>query len=236
MDIRSLTTVSFDLIGTLIDYETGVREWFRKHLRDHDRSDDAEALQTVRATADRLAEAQPELSFTALLPKIYGHVARSLELDTDETAALDFRDSLRDWPAFADAVPALRQLGERYRLVAVTDADQWGMEAMSRTLGEPFDTMITADVVGATKPDARVWETLLAATDARPGEILHCSASMHHDIASARAAGLATAWLERGESFGEDGATTVIVEPDLRVQGLAELVEYLCHPAEDREA
>ena len=236
MEIRALTTVSFDMIGTLIDYETGVREWFRQHLRDHGRADDNAALETVRATADRLAAAHPELSFTALLPRVYGHVARALELDTDETAALDFRDSLRDWPAFADAVPGLRQLAERYRLVAVTDADQWGMEAMSRTLGDPFDRAITADVVGATKPDPRVWEALLATTDARPEEILHCSASMHHDIASAHAAGLATAWIERGESFGEDGEVTALVEPDLRVQELAELVEYLLQPAQDREA
>lgn len=231
METRALTTLSFAVVGTLIDAETGIREWFRPHLRDHDREDDDDAVLTAfRTSADDLARAHPELSFTALLPRAYASIARAWELDTDEAAALDFRDSIRDWPAFPDAVSALRQLRDRFRLAAVTTADQWGMEAMSRTLGDPFELLVTPESAGASKPDPQVWAYLLASLDARPDEVLHCSASQYRDIVGANASGLRTAWIERATTPEAEAGTTMTVEPDIRVRGLAELVDYLCAP------
>jgi putative hydrolase of the HAD superfamily len=35
-------------------------------------------------------------------------------------------------------VEALEELGRRYRLVAVTNADAWALEHMSTNMGDPF--------------------------------------------------------------------------------------------------
>ncbi len=226
MELRQIKTVSFGVIGTLIDSETGVVEWFRRHLRDHDRhQDDATILAAFRDAVAALERAHPDQSLTALLPRVYAQIARDWELDTDETAALDFRDSLRDWPAFPEAASCLRQLRERYDLAAVTRADRWGMAAMAQTLGDPFAHHVTADSIAPNTPEHGVWQELLQAQGCAPHEVLHCSTDAQRDIASAHAAGLATAWIEPERHDDEADAAGGVA--DLHVDSLRELVASL---------
>lgn len=231
MDVRAISTLTFDVVGTLIDFETGILEWFRPHLREHGAEiDDAVVLDRFAAAEDRLQREHPEMPFTAMLPRIYVDLARQWELDTDEQDSMDFRDSIRDWPAFPDSVSGLRTLGEHFRLVAVTNADKWALEAMSQALGNPFAAQVTCDEVGVNKPDPAVWAHVLDKLDTGPETILHCAQSQYHDIASARAAGLATAWIERRHGTEGWGATPPpddTVTPDIHVHSLAELVEML---------
>lgn len=239
MEPRALTTLSFGVIGTLIDFETGIREWFHNHFRDLGRTpEDAAILIAFADSEQRLTQAHPELSFTALLPRIYADIARAWELDTDETAALDLRDSIRSWPAFGDAIAGLRQLREHYALIALTSADQWALEAMSDTLGNPFSLLLAADTVGANKPDARVWQALLEQTGAPREAILHCGDSQIHDLIGAQRAGLYTAHIQRHAERDDDGATAAAeqpVEPDVSVTSLTELIEYLQAQQADAE-
>jgi len=231
MNREAITTLTFDVVGTLIDFETGILEWFQPWLREKGkRIDDEEVLRRFARAEDQLQTTEPKLPFTSMLPRILAELARQWEIDSDESDALDFRDSIRDWPAFGDTGGALKALGERYRLVAVTNADAWALEHMSRTLGDPFSDQVTSDEVGVNKPDPAVWRYMLKKLQARPEEILHCAQSPYHDIVSAHAFGLATAWVERRHDREGSGATPAVdmeIRPDLRVRDLNELVDKL---------
>jgi putative hydrolase of the HAD superfamily len=235
MQLENIDTLTFDVVGTLIDFETGILEWCRPWLRQHGRRLADEDILTAFARAEEtLQQHRPDMPYTAMLPRIQGELAARWEVDSDESSALDFRDSIRDWPAFPDAVAGLRTLHERFRLVAVTNADRWALERMSDTLGHPFDAQVTCDEVGANKPDPVVWQHVLDKLGARPEQILHCAQSAYHDLISARRFGLATAWIERRHDREGSGATPETDEPvsvDLHVRSLAELVERLRAPA-----
>ncbi len=233
MRVDTITTVTFDVVGTLIDHEAGVIEWYREWLRRHgERVDDATLLAHFAAATARHQRAHPGAPYTTLLPRIHETLAESWGLDTDESDALDFRDSIRDWPAHGDAITGLRHLHERFRLVAVTNADAWALEQMSRTLGDPFDESVTSDGVGANKPDPRVWQGVLERLALAREHILHCAASPAHDLASAQAFGLATAWVDRQPETSGPDADPATFRPDMHVHSLAELVERLEHPGD----
>lgn len=59
----------------------------------------------------------------------------------------------------------------------------------------------------------------------QPAQVLHVAQSLFHDIAPAKALGLATAWVDRrqGRGGGATRATGTVVEPDWTVTSLAEL-------------
>jgi putative hydrolase of the HAD superfamily len=137
--LRDFDTLTFDVVGTLIDFETGILDWFRSTLGRYGvPKSDEEILTAFAAVEDKYQRETPEKPFTEMLPLIYRDMASSWGLGFRDEDAQSFRDSIRSWPPFPDKVEALEELGRRYRLVAVTNADAWALEHMSTNMGDPF--------------------------------------------------------------------------------------------------
>ena len=78
-----------------------------------------------------------------------------LRIDAGQGTAM--QGSIANWPAFDDSVAALKRLKTRYRLVAMTNADNWALGLMASTLDDPFDDTVTCEDVGVNKPDPQVF-------------------------------------------------------------------------------
>jgi FMN phosphatase YigB (HAD superfamily) len=97
----------------------------------------------------------------------------------------------------------------------------------NRRLGVEFDAVLTAEGIGSYKPDPRNFEVLLATVEemgiARD-RLLHVAQSLFHDHVPARAAGLATVWIDRRAGKDGSGATPLPAnapEPNWRFTSLA---------------
>ena len=234
MRFSDFNTLTFDVVGTLIDFETGILDWFRPVLGRHGVSKtDEEILAAFAAVEDRYQRETPEKPFTEMLPLIYRDMASGWGVGFRDEDAEGFRDSIRSWPPFPDTVEALAELGTRYRLVAVTNADAWALEHMSANMGDPFQERVTCDEVGVNKPSPRVFEYVLdklAAAGVEKRDILHTAQSQYHDIAPATEMGLATMWIERRHGKGGFGATPrpeVVVTPTFHATGMADFVRQV---------
>jgi putative hydrolase of the HAD superfamily len=232
--LRDFSTLTFDVVGTLIDFEAGIVGWFRPTLRERGLSKaDEEILTAFAAVEDRYQRETPEKTFTEMLPLIYRGMASEWGMEPRDEEAEGFRDSIRSWPPFPDTIEALKELGGRYRLVAVTNADSWALGHMSATMGDPFGEAITCDEVGVNKPSPVVFEYVLeklAPRGVEKKDILHAAQSQYHDIAPASASGFATAWIERRHGKGDYGATPAperVVTPTFHFTSLADLVRQV---------
>ncbi len=221
-NIRLLT---FDVVGTLIDFETGILNCLRP-LTD---VDDATLLASFGRAEGIQQQLTPEMPFTQMLEPIYTRMADELGLPDGAT----LRESIPDWPAFPDVVEGLRVLGQRFRLVALTNTDNWALSHMATTLGSPFDDTVTVEDVGVNKPDPQMFAYCLGRQSVygyTKDDCLHVAQSQYHDIGAARRLGYRTCWVERrhGESgTGATPAAETVTKPDYHVTSLAEFTKLI---------
>lgn len=224
--------LSFDVVGTLIDFERGILDCLQEIARTEGVAlSDEHALARFAAAEDEQQRLTPELPFTQMLEPIYQRLAGEVGLPATEEYAAALRDSIRRWPAFPDAPAALARLGQHYRLVALTNADNWALAQLAATLGDPFDDTVTAEDVGVNKPDPQVF-TYCADRQRVQGygrqDWLHVAQSQYHDLTTASWLGVATCWIERRagqDGFGATPAPQQVVTPDHRFTSLAELAD-----------
>ena len=234
-NFNEFSTLTFDVVGTLIDFESGILGWFMPTLKNRNAEKSEEEILTSFAVCeDRYQRETPHQPFTAMLPMIYGDMMVRWGFDPSDEEALKFRESIQNWPAFPDTVAALEELKSRYRLVAVTNADAWALKHMSETMDNPFDAQITCDEVGVNKPNPRVFDYVLkklAPLGVKQEHILHTAQSQYHDIVPAMNLGFSTMWIERRqgkESFGATPRPENVIEPTYHASSMKDFVRQVC--------
>ena len=233
-NFNEFNTLTFDVVGTLIDFESGILEWFIPTLKAKNAEKSEEEILTVFAICeDRYQKESPDKPFTAMLPLIYRDMMLSWDIEPSDEEALSFRESIRAWPAFPDTIAALEELKSRYRIVAVTNADAWALKYMSATMGNPFDEQITCDEAGDNKPSPCVFDYVLdklAPFGADKRHILHTAQSQYHDIVPAMKLGFSTMWIERRqgkESFGATPRPDNVVVPTYHANSMSDFVRQV---------
>jgi 2-haloacid dehalogenase len=180
------------------------------------------------ARAEAAAEQGPYISYREVLRRTFTGMARDLGFAPHPSEVDTLVGSLAEWEPFPDTVESLRRLATRYRLGVISNVDEDLFEATRPRLGVELDLVVTADVVRAYKPDPAPFEHALARVGHEPRALLHAGQSPYHDIAPARALGIATVQVVR--DAGRDGARAVPeseAKADWTVPDLRALVERL---------
>lgn len=219
--------MTFDVVGTLIDFERGMLAYLREAGAAPPDLGDEAILDAYRASR----AAGKTLRYPDDLERAYFDLVRDVGLKDDKGLARGFRDSVESWPAFPDSVAALVRLASRYRLVAMTNAQRWAFDHFARTLDSPFWDSVTVDEALCEKPDPNFFG-FARGRISRSGfvrhEILHVAQSQYHDIGVAKALGYTTCWIERRKGrkgFGGTIAVEKLTAPDFHFATLAELAD-----------
>ncbi len=178
---------------------------------------------------------RPALPYPEVLRRSFDAMAAELGLPADPDLRAAFGETAAAHAPFPDSAPALRRLkAAGYRLGALSNIDEASFARAVAPLGVAFDVVVTAERVGAYKPDPAHFEAALAdlaALGVGPGRVLHVAQSLRADIVPARRLGLTTVWVDRpGSRLGRTGAEGA--RPDFRVTDLAALAAALA-PAGD---
>jgi putative hydrolase of the HAD superfamily len=232
MALTDRKVITFDVVGTLIDFETGILDYARAKAKQGGVTVSDQAILEAYAVAeDRQHHETPRLPFPSMMAPMYREMAAKLGLPNAAEDAEGFRLSIPRWPAFADSIAALKRLRKRFRLVAMTNSDNWALSHFAATLDLPFDDLVTAEMVGWNKPDPQVFAFVrgrLSMDGYGFDDILHVAQSQYHDIAVAMRLGYHTCWIERRKGKEGAGATPVsgdYVEPHYHFGSLMELAD-----------
>lgn len=222
--------ISFDLVGTLIDFERAITDTLMAIAQAAGLSLDTEQALAIY----RSARAQPEAGlFPDDLGRCYGVIATQTGLPDSPQNRQALIDAVGDAPAFPDSAEALERLKRRHKLIAMTNARRWAFENYAKTLGQPFWAALTTDDTGTKKPDPAFFEAAFALVRRDGGDkddILHTAQSQYHDIGVSRALGMTNAWIERRHGqpgYGGSIEPEAFTKPDYHFLTLAELADAM---------
>ena len=211
MRLSDFKVLTFDVYGTLIDWETGMVDALAPLTAQVGRPLGRDQILEAHAFHESTSQAQtPTKRYSELLAVVYKRLAEEWGVAVSWEDCLAYGRSVGTWPAFADSAGALQYLKRYYKLVILSNVDNASFALSNQRLGVDFDARYTAEDVGSYKPSPRNFEYMLAQL-ARLGyaksDILHTAESMFHDHAPANAHGLANCWIYRRHDQQGFGAT-----------------------------
>lgn len=237
LDLTRYRALSFDVYGTLIDWETGIAAVLRPWAHDAGLDLDDEGLLTAYAKHEAAVEREhPTRPYPEVLAEAFRRTGQQLGAVVNEQWAQRLGASVPDWPAFPDSAEALAGLARHYRLIMVSNVHRAGFEGSNRHLRAKVTSVITAEDVGDYKPadpHFRALGTTLIDLGIEPEQLLHVAQSLFHDHVPAARHGLDSVWINRRHARPGWGATP---EPAEEFSYLAEFPSMAALATEVRAA
>lgn len=222
--------VTFDVYGTLIDWEPSILARLRAWAdRQGVRPADVELIDAFDRARAHYQALVPARSYPRILELAIAYVAGEWggTVGAEEQAA--FGRSVAEWPAYPDSVEALARLKQRFLLGALTNMDDASFAHSHARLGGPFGVIVTAGRAAAYKPALRHFVlglTDLAARGIPPGRVLHVAQSRRADVRPCNLLGQAVVHIDRpGRSLGHTGFGAELAAADGRYDSMAAFVD-----------
>jgi len=184
----SITLITLDVFGTVLDWRRGLRDALGGHLAD--------------AAFDRIVDRQGELEqqgFRRYADIVAQSLVEELGLGAEEAAGIGA--AAGTWRLFPDSASGLRRLRAVAPCAAITNSDLAHRAQIEAQLGFALDGWICAEEVRAYKPDPRMWRVAASRMGVEPGPgWWHVSAYADYDHRTARSLGLTCVFVERPHS------------------------------------
>lgn len=224
LDFSRFKFLTFDCYGTLVDWESGILAALRPLLAAHHIDINEDELLARYAQHETELEAGPYSRYRDVLAQVVVRLGSEYGFTPTENEQRSLAESIRNWQPFPDTISALQRLASRYSLVILSNIDDDLFAFTQQKLGVNFTDVITAQQAGSYKPSRNNFELALQRIGRDNAEILHVAQSLFHDVAPARALGIATAWINRRKDKQGSGATPPSsATPDATFATLAEL-------------
>lgn len=232
MHLTDFKALTFDVYGTLIDWESGMvaalQPLASRANRPLSRNDILEAHAWHESETQRQT---PAKVYSQLLAVVYKRLAEEWGIAVNWEDCLTYGRSVQDWPAFPDSADALEYLKQHYKLVVLSNVDNASFAYSRAKLKTPFDAAYTAEDIGSYKPDPRNFEYMLDNLE-RLGiakhQILHTAESMFHDHSPANRFGISNCWIYRRhaeEGFGATRNPGEMPRYDMAFDSMSDLVD-----------
>ena len=221
--------LTFDIFGTVMDLGGSLASPAGEFLSAHGSPMTGQAFYAEWRERQRIEQYQDNLLMlghsgyleTCRRAFVYCLKKHSVSYTTDTVQ--EFMKVYRDLQPYEDAVEGLRSLAGRYKLVALSNGEQWYLEELlGNNVPVRFDAIISVDQVGAFKPSPGIYRKAVQRLGCEPGEIMMVAAHAF-DILGAQACGFKAAYVNRYKLPTNDS----VYQPDIIVDDFVELADKL---------
>ncbi len=130
---------------------------------------------------------------------------------------------------FADALPCVQWVRERFHVVIASNTDTAPFEKDLHRNGLVVDRWFTSESLRAYKPHREFYDRMLKHLGRQPQEVVFVGDSIEADVIGPKACGMSAIWLNRKQSCGPD------VKDLIEITGLAQIPDALASVQQDAE-
>lgn len=216
--------VTFDVYGTLVQWDQAVEEGLRAILDGYGSSgtDVQLAANAFEAESRRLQTVGAFRSYREILrSSLRPALATAGVADTPQDGETMLAHLSRI-SAYADAPPALAALSRKYRIVPISNTDDALLAGTLEALGPVFQTTVTAEQAKAYKPNPGLFRFALGKLQISTQDLVHVAQGTFSDLAVCTALGIRVIWVNRNGLTLQEG-----LEPIAVIRELSELEAVL---------
>jgi 2-haloacid dehalogenase/putative hydrolase of the HAD superfamily len=219
---KNVTFVTFDVYGTLIDWETGIYEAFAKEAaRDDFEIDRAQLIPLFHEISREIEGGSYEL-YAEVLRRTAIEIAKRLEWPLEPSRSGFLPDSVQRWAPFKETNTQLQKLSKKYKLGLLSNIDDKLLGQTRRHIPTDFDLVVTAQQVRSYKPEPAHFTECARRIGGKRGWV-HVAASYYHDVLPCIKARVPVIWVNRSKETLESSQK----KPTLEVSSLKEAAKAL---------
>jgi 2-haloacid dehalogenase len=208
--------VTFDVYGTLIDWETGVYDAFKKEAdRDGFTIDREELIAMFLEIQADIQSGSYEL-YAEVLRRTAVEIAKRLGWPLEPSRAGFLPDSVARWAPFRETNAQLARFAKKFDVGLISNIDDKLLGQTRRHIPTDFDLVVTAQQVRSYKPDMAHFNECARRIGGKRGWV-HIAQSYYYDVEPCVKGKIPVIWVNRKKETLEQGQRKPIAEvPNLR--------------------
>jgi 2-haloacid dehalogenase/putative hydrolase of the HAD superfamily len=225
---KQITFVTFDVYGTLIDWDAGATDAFVKEAaKDGFTLNPAEVVPLFHEVQKEIQSGSYEL-YAEVLRRTAVEISKRLGWPLEPSRSGFLPDSVQYWPPFKETNQALQKVKKKYQIGLISNIDDKLLGQTRRHLktatGQPldFDLVVTAQQVRSYKPDPAHFTECERRIGGKKGWV-HIAASYYHDVEPCLKKKIPVIWVNRDGAELEPGQK----KPDAEVKTLKEALKLI---------
>jgi 2-haloacid dehalogenase len=219
---KEVTFVTFDVYGTLIDWETGVYDAFVKEADKDGYTLAREELVPLFLKVQQDIKAGSYELYAEVLRRTAVQISRELGWPLEEERARALSEYLLRVPPFKETNTQLDRFGKKFEIGLVSNIDDKLLGLTRRHFKTDFDLVVTAQQVRSYKPDPAHFKECERRIGTKKGWV-HVASSYYYDVEPCLKAKVPVIWVNRTKEQLEPGAK----KPTAEVKTLLEAAKLL---------
>jgi len=213
---KHLDFVSLEVYGTLIDWETGIYEAFRKEAeRDGFTIERDRLIPLFLETQAEIMAGSYEL-YAEVLRRTALRVAEELGWELEPVRSSFLPNSIPSWPPFRDTNALLERLRKKFHkdpppdkvttgIGLISNIDDKLLGATRRHLRTDFDLVVTAQQVRSYKPDPAHFKECKRRIGSKT-KWVHIATGLETDVIPCVKLRIPVIWIDRKKEAGRQGS------------------------------
>jgi 2-haloacid dehalogenase len=195
---KNISWVTFDVYGTLIDWETGVYEAFAEEAGRDGVEIDRNTLIPLFHEISREIEAGSYELYAEVLRRTAIEIAKRIDWRLEPSRSGFLPDSVQRWKPFRETNPQLAKLAKKYRLGLLSNIDDKLLGQTRRHIPIDFDLVVTAQQVRSYKPEPAHFTECARRIGGKRGWV-HAASSHYHDVVPCVKQRVPVIWVNRSK-------------------------------------